>query len=91
MLLQIPRFAEKEQPAFTTLLGASAKGRELLSQIKEKGNIPVFTKPAHALRSNNSAIQRQASAAYLADEIYAMAFPVKQSSGFFIKKMPHIG
>ena len=91
LLLQIPRYAEKESPAFTTLLAASVKGRDLLSQIKEKGNIPVFTKPAHALRFHDLTVQRQASAAHLADEIYAMAFPKKQPSGFFIKKMPHLG
>ena len=91
LLLQIPRYAEKESPAYTTLLAATAKGRELLGQIKEKGSIPVFTKPAHALRSADVTVQRQASAAHLADEIYAMAFPEKQIGGFFIKKMPHLG
>lgn len=91
LLLQIPRYAEKETPAYTALLAASARGRELLGEIKEKGSIPVFTKPAHALRCEDAVIQRQASAAHLADEIYAMAFPKKQVSGFFIKKMPHLG
>ncbi len=91
LLLQIPRYAEREEPAYTTLLSASQKGRALLGEIKEKGQIPVFTKPAHALRCEEKTVQRQASAAHLADEIYAMAFPEKQTSGFFIKKMPHLG
>ena len=91
LLLQIPRFAEKEQVAFTTLLASTAKGRELLGVTKEKGSIPVFTKPAHASRWEDPTVQRQASAAFLADEIYAMAFPQKQKDGFFVKKMPHIG
>ncbi len=91
LLLQIPRHAEKENVAYTTLLASTSRGRELLGVIKEKGTIPIFTKPAHALRSEDIAVQRQASKAFLADEIYAMAFPEKQKDGFFIKKMPHIG
>ena len=91
LVLQIPRYAEKESPSYTTVLAASAKGRALLGEIKEKGNIPVFTKPAHALRCTDQRVQRQASAAHLADEIYAMAFPEKQTNGFFVKKMPHLG
>ncbi len=90
LLLQIPRFAEKEEPSYTTLLASTARGRALLSEIKEKGSIPVFTKPAHALRCDDLGVQRQASRAYLADEIYAMAVPEKQRDGYFIKKMPHI-
>ncbi len=91
LLLQIPRFAEKESVSYTTLLASTPKGRELLGHIKEKAKIPVFTKPAHALHCEDKAVQRQASAAYLADEIYAMAFPQKQKDGFFVKKMPYIG
>lgn len=90
LLLQIPRFAEKELPAYTTLLACNARGRAILGRIKEAGRIPVFTKPAHALRDGRTPIQRQASRAYLADEIYTMAFPQKQNDGFFIKKMPYI-
>lgn len=91
LLLRIPRFAEKEVPLYTVLLASTEKGRRLLGEIKEKGSIPVFTKPAHALRSDDPEIRRGASNAFLADEIYAMAFPRKQKDGFFIKKMPHIG
>lgn len=91
LLLQIPRFAEKDSPAYTMLLASSAAGRELLGRIKEEGSIPVFAKPAHALRHEDRRICRQASDAYLADEIYSMAFPKKQADGFFVKKMPHIG
>ncbi|MBE6713324.1 MAG: nucleotidyltransferase family protein [Ruminococcaceae bacterium] len=90
LLLQIPRFAEKEVPAYTTLLACNARGRDLLGAIKEQGTIPVFTKPAHAFRSEDKTVQHQASRAYLADEIYAMAFPQKQRDGFFIKKMPYV-
>ncbi|MBQ3075155.1 MAG: nucleotidyltransferase family protein [Clostridia bacterium] len=91
LLLQIPKFAEKESPLYTVLLAANASGREMLGTVKEHGSIPFFTKPAHLLRCEDLAIQRQASRALLADEIYAMAFPQKQKDGFFLKKMPHIG
>ncbi len=90
LLLQIPRFVEKEEPTYTTLLASSVNGRKLLGKIKDEGTITVFSKPAHALRSEDLKVQRQASRAFLADEIYSMAFPVKQRDGYFIKKTPHV-
>ncbi len=90
LLLDIPRFAEKESPAYSMVLAANEKGREILSQMKEVGDIPVFTKPAHALRCEELSVKRQFSRASLAEEIYAMAFPKNQGEGFFLKKTPTI-
>ena len=90
LLCRIPRYAEKELPAFTQVLSANEKGREILSQMKETSSVPVFTKPAHALKSDDKRICRQVSAQILADEIYAMAMPKKQKKGYFLKQTPTI-
>jgi cytidyltransferase-like protein len=90
LLCKIPRHAEKESPLYTQVLAANKKGREILSQIRDKSEISVFTKPSHALRSSDRSVRRQASAAFLADEIYAMAMPKKQEDGFFLKQSPTI-
>ena len=88
LLCGIPRHAEKEIPAFTQVLGAREKGRALLGEIREKGSIPVFTKPAHALRAKDPKLVRQASFCHLADEIYSMAFPLQQEEGYFLRQSP---
>ena len=38
----------KQKPEYTTLLGADAKGRELLSKVRKEGGLPIVTKPADA-------------------------------------------
>lgn len=90
VLCRIPRHVEKELPAFTQVLSANEKGREILAQMKEVSSVPVFTKPAHALKSENKAVFRQVSAQILADEIYVMAMPKKQEKGYFLKQKPTI-
>ena len=89
-LCRVPRLAEKETPAYTLVLGANEKGREILTQMKEASSIPVFTKPSHPLRSKDRIVLRQASCGAQADEIYAMAFPEKQEEGYFLKQTPTI-
>lgn len=86
LLLGTPRYVEKEKPAYTILLAASERGKALLGE--RKGDFPIFTKPAHALRSKKIDVLRQASRAALADEIYVSAFPKKHDDGFFVKRMP---
>ncbi len=90
LLCDIPRFAEKEMPSFSMVLGANGKGREMLSEMKKTASIPVFTKPAHALQTKDPLVKRQFSREALADEIYAMAFPKSQGGGYFLKKSPVI-
>ncbi len=88
VLCEIPRHAEKELPAYSLVLGANEKGREMLAEMKEKASIPVFTKPAHVLKCKDPAVKRQGGAAYAAEEIYAMAFPKIQEDGYFLKQSP---
>ncbi len=90
LLCNIPRFAEKEMPSFSMVLGANEKGREMLSEMKKASCIPVFTKPAHALQSKDPVVKKQFSREAMADEIYAMAFPVNQGEAYFLKKSPVI-
>ncbi len=90
VLCRIPRHAEKELPAFTQVLSANEKGREILAQMKETSSVPVFTKPAHALKLDSKTVCRQVSAQILADEIYVMAMPKKQEKGYFLKQKPTI-
>lgn len=90
LLCGVDRYAEKEKPAFTMVLAANEKGRELLSQMKDTARIPVFTKPAHALKCGDKRVLRQSSALFLADDLYAAAFPKKGENGEFLKKTPYI-
>ncbi len=90
LLCGVYRDAEKESPGYTMVLAAGAQGRELLSQMKESAVIPVFTKPAHVFKTKEKAVLRQASLSYLADDLYAAAFPEKGENGEFLKKTPYI-
>ena len=45
------------------------KGREILFQMKETSSVPVFTKPAHALKSEDKTVCRQVSAQILAGNL----------------------
>lgn len=90
LICQTPRFAEKEEVAFTQVLAASGKGRDVLSQMRGESTIPVFTKPADVLRDEDVRVKSQGERLALADEIFAMAFEKKVEKGFFIKKKPTI-
>lgn len=90
LLCRIPRYAERQIPAYTLVLAANEKGRRMLSEMRELVGFPVFTKPAHALRSEDESVLRQAETSHLADEIYSMAFPTRQEEAFFLKKAPRI-
>jgi len=90
LLCGVNRYAEKVKPAYTMVLAADEKGRALLSDMKESSRISVFTKPAHALKSEDKVVFRQASFSYLADDLYAAAFPKKGENGEFLKKTPYI-
>ncbi len=90
VLCRIPRFAEERTPSYTLVLAANERGRQMLSEMREKATIPVFTKPAHALKSPDEQVARAAKEAFLAEEIYSMAMPRKAEEGFFLKQGPRI-
>lgn len=70
-------------PEYTTLLGASEKGRKYLSDIRKTCNLTIVTKPADA---PDEGIQRAITET--ADSFYASAFPKKQGADHFIKARP---
>ncbi len=90
LVLAIPRHAEKKSPAYTLVLGAGERGRELLAVIRKSSSIPVYAKPVHALKSEDLAVRRQASAAVLSDRIYVSAFPKAHEEAYFLKQMPYL-
>ncbi len=90
LVLSIPRHAEKEKPAYTLVLGAGERGRELLARIRKTSEIPVYTKPVHAIKSEDAKVCRQASAALLADRIYLSAFPRAHEEAYFLKRKPYL-
>ena len=90
LLLSIPRHAEKKTPAYTLVLGAGERGRELLARIRKTSAIPVYTKPVHTIKSEDGEVRRQASAAQLADRIYLSAFPRAYEEPYFLKRKPYL-
>lgn len=88
VLCRIPRYAEKEMPRYTELLAANQTGKRILMEIQENSDFPVFSRPADALKSDRDEVVRQALAAYKADEIYTMAFPLATKSDYCLKRIP---
>ena len=72
-------------PAYTTVLGFSEVGKEMLSELRKKEKMPFITKPADA-----SQLERQTILDKRADSLFTLAMPTKKSSGEFIKKHPFI-
>ena len=75
----------KAYPAYTTVLGFNAKGREILSELRKKEKMPFITKPADAPEN-----ARQTIITHRADALFTLALPVKAASGEYIKKSPFI-
>ena len=72
-------------PTYTTLLGASTKGRDYLSLIRKiDKNIEIITKPADVKECRQLEIDKKA------DALYSMCFVNKKESGFCTRKKPYI-
>lgn len=73
-------------PAYTTLLAASERGRELLAQKRrQEGGIPIVTKPSDAPTE-----ARQFVLSEKLNAIFTLASPQKQSAGSMMKKAPFL-
>lgn len=81
-LLGVSDIFEKSLPEYTTLLGASEKGRKLLSSIRKSVTFPTITKPADAPDCALTNILR------LSDSFYSSAMPKGTSFDYFLKKHP---
>ena len=85
ILLGIKQSDLDAMPIYTTLLGASKKGREHLSLIrKNERNLKIVTKPADAKDCRQLELDKKA------DALYSMCFENKKESGFWKRKNPYI-
>lgn len=76
-------------PAYTTLLGANAKGREYLASIRgRETQIPVITKPADAHSLRSDAADRQIDLSERADALYTLCFEKNKNSGTYFRVPP---
>lgn len=76
-------------PSYTTLLGASAKGREYLASIRGRDTqIPVITKPADARSVGSAASDRQLDISERADALYTLCFEKNKNSGTYFRMSP---
>lgn len=76
-------------PVYTTVLGASERGREHLASIrKAERKIKIITKPADAMLIDDAEHQNRLS--QRADALYTLCFETKKESGHYIKKNPVI-
>ena len=79
----------KQTPAYTSLLAANERGREILSELRKKDTpIPIITKPADASALKNALAQRQIELSLRADAIYSLAFENAKSNTEYIRKKP---
>ena len=85
--------ADVAAPAsFTVILGASARGREVLAARRKDAPIAIVTKPAD-MRSRacgSAALLRAAQIAAFADSIYTLTFDPPLDAGDFIRRRPYI-
>lgn len=72
----------RRTPAYLCVLGADAKGRRLLSDLRHTCPLPLVTKPADA----PDCAQRMLSDR--ADALYTLALGTPQGSGFFKRQSP---
>ncbi len=72
VLTGIPRLWDERGPSYTRVLAIGKEGRAMLRGAKGS-EIPVFTKPAHALRSPDPAVREDAAFAARAEDLLAGA------------------
>ena len=79
------------EPAYTTLLGANKRGRDMLSELRRtESRIPIITKPSDAYALESEAAQRQLALALSADAIFTLALSEPRENGEYIKRKPSI-
>ncbi|MGM9683313.1 MAG: nucleotidyltransferase family protein [Eubacteriales bacterium] len=79
-------------PAYTNLLAAGPRGRELLSLIRKRdGVIPIVTKPADAAAIDSAAAREQSCLSTSLNTVFASSLRKPLSGGEMLKKMPFIG
>ena len=72
----------RRTPAYLSVLGANARGRAILSELRRTCPVPLVTKPADAPAC------RQRELSERADALYTLAMQKVQSAGFFTRHAP---
>lgn len=86
---QVPAQILAAPPAYTCVLAANERGKELLSRIKKQSSLPVLTKPAHYKRMSDAA--RYAFELSLrADAFWHMLLPKPLPAGAALRYTPYI-
>lgn len=79
------------EPAYTTLLGANKRGRDMLSELRRsEPRIPIITKPSDACSLEGEAAERQLALSLAADAIFTLALNRPSPNGEYIKRKPSI-
>jgi len=76
-------------PAYTTLLASSSRGREILKKMKKESPIPILTKPADYKFMGENAIS-QFKMSSKTDKIFTSFIKSGIAANDYIKKMPYI-
>ncbi len=74
----------RRPPAYFTVLGTNAKGRQILAELRRTCPVPVVIKPADAQDC------RQRELSDRADALYTLAMEKPKSSGFFKRFSPYM-
>lgn len=68
------------QPGYLRVLGSTARGRELLKQMKHHSTLPILTKPAHA-RALPAGAAKDFAVECRCTDLYDLCFPIPPKSG----------
>lgn len=72
--LGVPQAAQGETPPYIRVLGAGARGRELLGRMRRTASLPVITKPGH-IRRQGPEVQRVFDREARCTDLYVLARP----------------
>ena len=72
--LGVPQAAQGETPSYIRVLGANARGRALLAEMRKSASLPVVTKPGH-IRRLPPDVQRSFRQEARCTDLYSLAYP----------------
>ena len=78
-----------QRPAYTLLLAANKKGRELLASARKKSSIPIITKPADYIKENDE-VKRAFSLSRRVSALWGLSLENTESTSDIMKKSPYI-
>lgn len=78
-----------QRPAYTLLLAANKKGRELLASARKKSSIPIITKPADYIKENDE-VKRAFYLSRRVSALWGLSLENTESTSDIMKKSPYI-